>query len=207
MVQEDRWREVHRMAREEQLSITEIARRLDLDRKTIHRCLKRKQWQPYQRSARTGTLLAEHGEFLRERAPAVRYSAQVLFQELKERGDRGSYDTVKRFVQPLRSAETLAERASVRFETPPGHQSQIDWGAARVHFGHQPVVLHLFVLTLGYSRRHYMEPTLDERVWTSSRTRSADASARTETVLRISGWMPTASPHVWRRRPDIGDAL
>lgn len=32
MVQEDRWREVHRLAREEQLTIAGIARRLDLDR-------------------------------------------------------------------------------------------------------------------------------------------------------------------------------
>lgn len=164
MVQEDRWREVHRLAREEQLPIAEIARRLDLDRKTVRRCLKQNEWQPYLRPARVGTLLSEHAEFLRERAPVVRYSAQVLFQELKERGYAGGYDTVKRFVQPLRTAEALAERASVRFETPPGQQSQVDWGSARVHFRHQPVVLHLFVLTLGYSRRHYMEPTLDERV-------------------------------------------
>lgn len=164
MVQEGRWREVHRMAREEQLPIAEIARRLDLDRKTVRRCLKQDAWQPYQRPARTDTLLAEHADFMRERAPQVRYSAQVLYQELKQRGFLGSYDTVKRFVQPLRSAEALAERASVRFETAPGHQSQIDWGSSRVHFRHQPVVLHMFVLTLGFSRRHFMEPTLNERV-------------------------------------------
>ena len=164
MVQEDRWREVHRMAREEHLSIAGIARRLDLDRKTVQRCLKQSQWKAYQRAPRTDTLLAEHADFLRQRAPAVRYSAQVLFQELRERGYGGGYDTVKRFVQPLRAAETIADRASMRFETPPGHQSQINWGSARVHFRHQPVVLHMFVLTLGYSRRHFMEPTLNEQV-------------------------------------------
>jgi transposase len=164
MVQEDRWREIHRMAREGQLPITEIARRLDLDRKTVRRCLKQAAWRPYQRAARTDTLLVEHADFLRARAAKVRYSAQVLFQELKQRKYTGSYETVKRFVQPLRTAEALAERATVRFETPPGRQSQIDWGTARVHFRHQPVVLHLFVLTLGYSRRHFMEPTPDERV-------------------------------------------
>jgi hypothetical protein len=71
---------------------------------------------------------------------------------------------VKRFVQPLRAVEALAERATVRFETAPGHQSQIDWGSAPVYFRHQPVVLHLFVLTLGFSRRHYVEPALNERV-------------------------------------------
>jgi hypothetical protein len=41
---------------------------------------------------------------------------------------QGSYETVKRFVRPLRAAEQAAERAAVRFETPPGQQSQIDWG-------------------------------------------------------------------------------
>src|SRR3989442_12686119 len=91
MVQEGRWREVHRMAREEQLPIAEIARRLDLDRKTVRRCLRRAAWRPYQRPARTDTLLVEHADFLRERAPQVRYSAQVLYQELRERGFVGSY--------------------------------------------------------------------------------------------------------------------
>ena len=98
MVQEDRWREIHRMARDEQLPIAEIARRLDLDRKTVRRCLRQPAWRPYQRAARTDTLLAEHADFLRERAPCVGYSAQVLFQELKDKGYGGSYDTVKRFV-------------------------------------------------------------------------------------------------------------
>jgi transposase len=164
MVQEDRWREIRRLAREDRVPIAEIARRLDVDRKTVRRCLRQAEWQPYKRVARSDTLLASHAEFLTERAPLVRYSAQVLFQELKERGYRGSYDTVKRFVQPLRSIEALAERASVRFETAPGEQSQIDWGSARVQFRHQPVKLHMFVLTLGYSRRHFMEPALDEKL-------------------------------------------
>jgi transposase len=164
MVGEDRWQEIRRLHQDEHVPIAEIARRLDFDRKTVRRCLKQGAWQPYERSARTDTLLAEHAEFLRERAPQVSYSAQVLWQELRQRGFPGSYQTVKRFVRPLRTAEALAERASVRFETPPGHQSQIDWGAARVHFRHQPVLLHFFVLTLGYSRRHYMEPALNERV-------------------------------------------
>jgi hypothetical protein len=164
MVGEDRWQEIRRLRDVDHVPIAEIARRLELDRKTVRHCLKQTAWQPYQRPERTDTLLAEHAEFLRERAPAVGYSAQVLFQELKGRGYAGGYDTVKRFVRPLRTVEALAERATVRFETAPGHQSQIDWGAARVHFRHQPVVLHFFVLTLGYSRRHYMEPALNERV-------------------------------------------
>lgn len=164
MVGQDRWQEIHRLHQDEHVPIAEIARRLDLDRKTVRSCLRQEAWQPYERPVRTDTLLLEHAEYLRERAPKVGYSAQVLWQELRQHGFAGSYQTVKRFVRPLRTAETLAERASVRFETPPGQQSQIDWGAARVHFRHQRVVMHFFVLTLGYSRRHYMEPALNERV-------------------------------------------
>ncbi len=161
MIQEERWREIHRLSGEEKQSIAEIARRLDLDRKTVRRCLRQERWQPYGRASRADTLLAAHGEYLRERAAEVRYSAQVLFQELRRKGYRGGYDTVRRFVQPLRAAEALAERASVRFETGPGHQSQIDWGTARVEFRHGRVQIHLFVLTPGFSRRGFMAPSID----------------------------------------------
>jgi hypothetical protein len=74
------------------------------------------------------------------------------------------YDTVRRFVQPLRAAEVLADRATVRFGTPPGRQSQIDWESARVPLRDQAVVVHLFVLTLSFSRRGFMEPCEDERL-------------------------------------------
>lgn len=163
MVKEDRWQEIHRLHREG-LAIAEIGRRLDLDRKTVRRCLRQVAWQSYERGARGNTLLAPHAEYLRERAPKVCYSAQVLLQELRKRGYAGSYETVKRFVRPLREAVELAERAAVRFETPPGQQSQIDWGTARVYLRQQRVILHWFVLTLGYSRRGFYEPFLNERL-------------------------------------------
>jgi len=55
-------------------------------------------------------LLAAHAEFLRERAPQVRYSARILHQELcSQRGFQGSYDVVKRFVAPLRALEVAAQ--------------------------------------------------------------------------------------------------
>ena len=42
-----------------------------------------------------------------------------------------------------------------RFETPPGQQSQVDWGTATIPFRQQRQVRHVFVLTLGFSRRSY----------------------------------------------------
>src|SRR5436309_2156832 len=162
MVRRERWEEIRRLWVTERVSIAEIARRLDLDRKTVRRCLRDPAWRPYARPRRPETLLTPPAEYLRERAEQVDYSAQILFQELRQRGYQGSYETVKLFVRPLRAMRLAAERALIRFETPPGRQSQIDWGHARVPFRHASAVRHIFVLTLGFSRRSYYQPCLNE---------------------------------------------
>ena len=161
MLGQERWEEVHRLAAAG-TSIRGIARELDLDRKTVRRCLRQSEWRPYRRAAREDTLLAPHAAYLRQRAVEVGYSAQVLFQELRRQHYRGSYETVKRFVRPLRDTQLQAMVTRTRFETPPGLQSQIDWGQARIPFVGQCAVRHIFVLTLGYSRRSVYIPCLSE---------------------------------------------
>ena len=47
-------------------------------------------------------------------------------------------------------------RATVRFETPPGQQLQIDFGERRVEIAGADVKVFFFVATLGYSRRIYV---------------------------------------------------
>ncbi|HKY32956.1 MAG TPA: IS21 family transposase [Candidatus Polarisedimenticolia bacterium] len=162
MVRQERWEELRRLWQQERVPIAELARRFELDRKTVRRCLQDTTWRPYQRPAPAETLLTPHAEYLQARAPKVRYSAQVLFQELRQQGYRGGYDTVRRFVRPLRTARLLAEGTVTRFETPPGAQSQIDWGTATVPFRQQPRVRHVFVLTLGFSRRSFYQISPNE---------------------------------------------
>lgn len=165
MVGRERWEEIRRLFYEERRSISAIARALDLDRKTVRRCMRWYEWQPYRRAVKEDSLLAEHEAFLQERAPAVYYSARILYQELRaSRGYRGSYETVKRFVAPLRVLATAAERSQIRFETPPAQQSQIDWGEAKVEFHAGARVMHFFVLTLGFSRRSFFWATPNEQL-------------------------------------------
>src|SRR5712692_10395507 len=64
MVREDCWREVHRLFHVERRSKSEIARQLDLDRKTVRGILHEGAWQPYTRAERTATLLVEHARYL-----------------------------------------------------------------------------------------------------------------------------------------------
>ena len=52
----------------------------------------------------------------------------------------------------------------MRFETPPGPHSQIDWGQALVPFRAGPAVGHVFVLPVGFSRRGFYDACADERL-------------------------------------------
>jgi hypothetical protein len=84
MIREALWQEIHRLFTVERWSKAAIARTLDLDRKTVRTCLAQLAWTAYQRPPRADTLLAAHQVFLAARAPAVGYSAQVLYQELRQ---------------------------------------------------------------------------------------------------------------------------
>lgn len=166
MIGKERWEEIRRLG-ERGESVSAIARELHLDRKTVRSWLQKDRWTAYERTVRVEQVLDEHAAFVRERAPAVAYSAQILFQELRQQhGYTGSYATVRRFVRPFREAACRADLTWTRFETVPGQQSQVDWGQARVWIGAQPVVRHVFVLTLGYSRRSVYVPCLDEALGT-----------------------------------------
>lgn len=165
MIRKETWEEIRRRHIQEKAPIREIARDFGVDRNTIRRCLRQEEWRPYRRAEKASSLLYPHEEFLRTRAPQVDFSARILYQELVSKKEyRGGYDTVKLFVRPLRAARRQAERALVRFETPPGLQSQVDWGEARVPFRSGTAIVHLFALTLGFSRRTFHCSYPDERI-------------------------------------------
>jgi transposase len=164
VIGKERWEEMRRM-RTEGLALAQIARATGLDRKTVRRCLRQSQWQPYRRAAVSKTLLSAHLQWLTERAPQVNFSAQILFQELRaERGYSGGYDTVRNAVRPLRTEAAAGALTQQRFETEPGQQAQVDWGQVRVRFVSGVAEVHVFVMTLGYSRRAWAEGYGNERL-------------------------------------------
>jgi transposase len=67
-------------------------------------------------------------------------------------------------VRPLRAQAALEALTQCRFETAPGEQAQVDWGQTRVRLATGLTEIHIFVLTLGYSRRAYAEGFEHERL-------------------------------------------
>jgi transposase len=160
---QQQWDAVHDRRREGH-SISAIARELGLDRKTVRSCLRQAAWRPYQRAA-ASSVLDPYREWLAARAPEVDYSARILWQELRARhGFAGSYVIVRRAVAPLRLAAVAASLTQRRFETGPGEQAQCDWGQVSVPLGGLRTAVHVFVMTLGYSRRGFAQGFLGERM-------------------------------------------
>jgi transposase len=130
-----------------------IAAELGCSRSTVQRYVSAGEWRRYRRAARRGKL-AGRESWLAERLRQHRGNADVVRQDLaREFGIIVSLRTLQRAVAPLRVALAAEARATLRFETPPGKQLQIDFGETRTSIGGQVVKLQLFVATLGYSRR------------------------------------------------------
>jgi transposase len=85
-------------------------------------------------------------------------NAVVVRRLLAERGTQVSVRTVERAVADIRRARRAADVATVRMESPPGAQLQIDFGQKRVQIGGAWVRVFLLVAVLSYSRRLSSKP-------------------------------------------------
>lgn len=143
--------------------IKRIARELGASHHTVKGYIEAGGWMPYKKPRRRKKLEGQE-DWLRERFRRHRGNADVLRQELSsEKGIMASLRTVERAVEPYRQELAAEARATVRFETPPGKQLQIDFGERHVEVGGAKTKVFLFVATLGYSRRPHVRAFRNER--------------------------------------------
>lgn len=141
------------------LTITEIAVLTGNDRKTIRKVLAEPLvpvTQPRRPKPRKLDPFIPH---LRKRIEDGVLNARKLYGEIQKQGYQGRETQVRDFVQPYREARRA--QATVRYETEPGEQAQVDWGHFGLieHNGRQRK-LYAFVMTLGWSRAMYIEFTV-----------------------------------------------
>jgi|SRR5688572_307670 len=144
--------------------VRRIARELGVARGTVRRYLRggeaaEAQKRPARRSLddRARALAAELFDTTAEG------NAVVVAQLLSERGIDADVRVVQRALQPHRRDKLAAEAATVRFETAPGHQLQMDFGEKVVTVAGQRIRVMLFVAVLSYSRRVYVRAFRSQR--------------------------------------------
>ena len=94
---------------------------------------------------------------------AAEGNAVVVHRLLAERGVEVTVRTIERAVADIRQARRASALATVRVESPPGDQLQIDFGQKRVQVGETSVRVFFLVAVLSYSRRLFVKAFLNER--------------------------------------------
>ena len=145
--------------KEQGMSISEIARRTGVSRKTVRKYVAMEKPLKYSREGRQ-SVIAPYTDYVRGRIDKHNLSAVRIYEEIREKGYPGSYTTVKRLCRVIRKNRRI--QAVYRYETDPGKQSQVDFG----DFGYIDIdgkhrKLYAFSMILGYSRMRYVEFTTD----------------------------------------------
>jgi len=158
MLSNEQINEIHRLHWHQKWSLRQIARHLNLNRRTVAKYLIQPA-PPRPRPQRTSKLEPFHdaiGELLEQDPHA---SAVVILQRLRGRGFDGGITILKDCLHQIRT-ESAARRAYLRVESPPGDRFEIDWG----HFGALDYSgdtrkLYAFSLVECHSRMMYVEFT------------------------------------------------
>jgi hypothetical protein len=111
--------------------------------------------------------LGKEEAWLQEEFKEGTRNSDVLRQQLAEKGVAVGIRTVERAVEKVRQEIRCAETATLRFETDPGQQLQIDFGEKWITVAEARVKVFVFVATLGYSRRTFARiyPGMRQQHW------------------------------------------
>lgn len=140
---------------EQGLTVSAIARRTGLDRKTVRKYLSRGLSAPtYGPRAPRPQRLDPYRDYLRQRIEAVpEIRGTRLLREIRELGYTGGYTSLTDYLREIRPPKQHGFEH--RFETEPGQQAQVDFAQFKTTFGDEPGrarVVWLFSLILGFSR-------------------------------------------------------
>ena len=151
-----------RSDRQKGLSYVELGKKYHMDPRTAKRYAESPQKPEYTLSEPKPTKMDRFKPVVDEWLEEAPYSAKRILEKLREMGFDGGYSIVKAYVSSRKM--DLNEKATVRFETMPGKQGQMDWGFFEDHLVYEDgkwKKLYCFLMILGYSRMRYIEFVTD----------------------------------------------
>lgn len=161
MLGRERWMEIRNDIKKG-LSYAEIGRKHGIDYRTAKRYANSESKPEYRNKLPRKSILDPYKEEIDRLLDEASYSAQRILEIITDKGYTGKYTVVKDYVRVRK--EALNTKATVRFETTPGLQGQVDWA----HFPDYRIVennkskkLYCFLMILGYSRNRYIEFVTD----------------------------------------------
>jgi len=146
--------EIKRLYNIEKLNFKQIGRVLKIDDKTAARWIRRDRFEKQKALPKT-SILAQYKKrihFLLDKHP---YTAEQIYNMLKDEGYKGSYSTLSRYISGIRPPSKTAY-LTLNFE--PGESCQVDFAScSEIQLGNVKRRFYAFIMTLCYSRMMYVE--------------------------------------------------
>ncbi|TCI66546.1 MULTISPECIES: IS21 family transposase [unclassified Exiguobacterium] len=141
-------------------TIRAISDETGYDPKTIRKYLKMENAPTKVKRKKRKGKLEPYEDYINERIKEGTTNCEVLFDEIQKLGYEGKMTILREYVRPYRLQPK--KQATVRFETPPGRQGQMDWSDVGMYeVDGEMRMVYAFSIILGYSRMRYIEFTTD----------------------------------------------
>ena len=141
----------------------ELARRFDCDPRTIDRYLKIQsgEYIPQENSRVYRSKLDDFRGIIIDKVDTYGCTAMAAYKFIVGKGYKGKYSIVADFVK--RHKEQEVKKATIRFETNPGLQAQVDWKEDMVLVSRYGEIfkINIFLMVLGFSRYKFIMLTTD----------------------------------------------
>lgn len=138
----------------------EVARRFNCSVNTVNKYLIKQEKK--KASRKYTSKLDDFKGIIIEKVDDFSANGRSVYNFIKDKGFTGSYGIVSKFIKEHKNEEK--KKATMRFETTPGFQAQVDWkeNFKIINKEGKEFEINVFLMVLGYSRYRYIELTLDK---------------------------------------------
>ena len=159
MIDYETFAKIHDCRDRQGLTIAQTARALGLDARTVATWVARSRFEP-RRSRPRGSVLDPFKPRITRLLDTHPYSAQQIFQRLREEGYHGGVTILRDYVRRIRP---IKRPVYLKLHFAPGECAQVDWGAhGTVAVGNTRRRLSFFVMVLAFSRQMFVEFTVSQ---------------------------------------------
>lgn len=141
---------------------SEVARRFGCSWKTVDRKVNPDKYSKKTTERVYSSKLDPYKELILSKLDTYCCSAMSIYLLLKDKYSyTGSYSLVSKFV--AKHKKDQIRKATIRYETIPGHQAQVDWKERFKildRYGEE-YTINIFLMILGYSRKKFLKLTFE----------------------------------------------
>lgn len=161
-MRKDIYERIQKLKQEEiKPNYAQLAKQYNCDYRTIKKYYEQKDNQKNKQEKKPSKL-DEYKEIIRDKLE-IPCSYMAIYKFINKKGYKGKYSILREYCSQYRFDKL--QKATIRYETNPGLQAQVDWKENMKLVSKQGEIfeINIFLVILGYSRLKYIELTLDKK--------------------------------------------